>query len=94
MLLHWLALALTVVAVLAGLATAMMVFSGWRERQYRRSDDGSRVQNPGGTVAKTLNWMASNNGFYFASVRDFLMSRGVEICVYETAERLIAKSKA
>ena len=28
MLLNWLALALTVVAVLAGLATAMMVFSG------------------------------------------------------------------
>ena len=27
-LLHWLALALTAVAVLAGLATAMMVFSG------------------------------------------------------------------
>ena len=48
---------------------------------------------PASTVAKTLNWMASNNGFYFASVRDFLMSRGVEICVYETAERLIAKAK-
>ena len=48
---------------------------------------------PASTVAKTLNWMASNDRFYSESVRDFLMSRGVEICVYETAERLIAKAK-